>query len=109
MSPDSEGLDAAVVAGVGSNLTQPSGISYSSLYIYIYIVELHWLELSRLEHYVWVELTFQSRQNVCLPVFVGAIAVRQEFSQTGSGFEDQITEITIFICFTYLGGPMFES
>ena len=28
MSPDSEGLCAAVVAGVGSNLTQPSGISY---------------------------------------------------------------------------------
>ena len=32
MSPDSEGLDAAVVAGVGSNLTQPSGISHFSLY-----------------------------------------------------------------------------
>ena len=30
--PDSEGLGAAVVAGVGSNLTQPSGISYFSLY-----------------------------------------------------------------------------
>ena len=28
MSPDSEGLGAAVVAGVGSNLTKPSGISY---------------------------------------------------------------------------------
>ena len=28
MSPDSEGLGAAVVAGVGSSLTQPSGISY---------------------------------------------------------------------------------
>ena len=34
MSPDSEGLGAAVVAGVGSNLTQPSGISYSSLYTF---------------------------------------------------------------------------
>ena len=34
MSPDSEGLDAAVVAGVGSSLTQSSGISYFSLYIY---------------------------------------------------------------------------
>ena len=32
MSPNSEGLGAAVVAGVGSNLTQPSGISYFSLY-----------------------------------------------------------------------------
>ena len=28
MSPDSEGLGAAVVAGVGSNLTKPRGISY---------------------------------------------------------------------------------
>ena len=28
MSPDSEGLGAAVVAGVGSNLTKPSGVSY---------------------------------------------------------------------------------
>ena len=37
MSPDSEGLGAAVVAGVGSSLTQSSGISYFSLYIYIYI------------------------------------------------------------------------
>ena len=27
-SPDSEGLGAAAVAGVGSNLTQPGGISY---------------------------------------------------------------------------------
>ena len=35
MSPDSEGLGAAVVAGVGSNLTQPEGISYFFLYIYI--------------------------------------------------------------------------
>ena len=32
MSPDSEGLGAAVVAGVGSSLTQFSGISYFSLY-----------------------------------------------------------------------------
>ena len=32
MSPDSEGLGAAVVTGVGSNLIQPSGISYFSLY-----------------------------------------------------------------------------
>ena len=31
MSPDSEGLGAAVVAGVGSNLIQPSGISYFSV------------------------------------------------------------------------------
>ena len=30
MSPDSEGLGAAVVAGVGSTLTQPSGVSYFS-------------------------------------------------------------------------------
>ena len=36
MSPDSEGLGAAVVAGVGSSLTQSSGISYFSLYIYIH-------------------------------------------------------------------------
>ena len=28
MYPDSEGLGAAVVASVGSKLTQPSGISY---------------------------------------------------------------------------------
>ena len=34
MSPDSEGLDDAVVAGVGSNLTQPSRISYFSLYTF---------------------------------------------------------------------------
>ena len=34
MSPDSEGLGAAVVAGVGSNLTQSSGISYFFLYRY---------------------------------------------------------------------------
>ena len=34
MSPDSEGLGAAVVAGVGSNLTQPSDISYFSLYTF---------------------------------------------------------------------------
>ena len=33
MSPDSEGLGAAVEAGVGSNLTQPCGISYFSIYI----------------------------------------------------------------------------
>ena len=32
MSPDSEGLGAAVEAGVGSNLTQPSGILYFVLY-----------------------------------------------------------------------------
>ena len=32
MSSDSEGLGAAVFAGVGSNLTQPSGISYFYLY-----------------------------------------------------------------------------
>ena len=37
MSPDSEGLGAAVIAGVGRNLTQPSRISYLSLYIYISI------------------------------------------------------------------------
>ena len=30
MSPDSEGLGAAVVVGVGSSLTQSSGISYFS-------------------------------------------------------------------------------
>ena len=29
-----EGLGAAVVAGVGSKLTQPSGISYFSLYLF---------------------------------------------------------------------------
>ena len=34
MSPDSEGLGAAVVAGVGSNLPQPSGISYFTLYTF---------------------------------------------------------------------------
>ena len=34
MSPDSEGLGVAVKAGVGSNLTQPSGISYVSLYTF---------------------------------------------------------------------------
>ena len=34
MSPNSERLGAAVVAGVGSNLTQPSGISYFSLYTF---------------------------------------------------------------------------
>ena len=34
MSPDSEWLGAAIVAGVGSNLTHPSGISYFSLYTF---------------------------------------------------------------------------
>ena len=34
MSPDSEGLGASVVAGVGSSLTQPSGILYFSPYIF---------------------------------------------------------------------------
>ena len=34
MPPDSEGLGAAVVAGVGSSLIQPSGISYFSLYTF---------------------------------------------------------------------------
>ena len=34
MSPKSEGLGAAVVAGVVSNLDQPSGISYFSLYTF---------------------------------------------------------------------------
>ena len=34
MSPDSEGLGAAVKAGVGLNLTQPSGIYYFSLYTF---------------------------------------------------------------------------
>ena len=34
VSLDSEGSGAAVVAGVGSNLTQPRGISYFSLYIF---------------------------------------------------------------------------
>ena len=36
MPPDSEGLGAAVVAGVGSSLTQPSGISYFSLYTFFW-------------------------------------------------------------------------
>ena len=35
MAPDSGGLGAAVIAGVGSNLTQPSGISYFSPDIYL--------------------------------------------------------------------------
>ena len=34
MSPDSEGLGAADEAGLGSNLTQPSDISYFSLYTF---------------------------------------------------------------------------
>ena len=43
MSPDSEGLGAAVVAGVGSTLTQPSGVSYFSpphTHIYMYMWHL---------------------------------------------------------------------
>ena len=36
MSPDSEGLGAAVAAGMGSSLTQPSGISYFSLYTFFW-------------------------------------------------------------------------
>ena len=36
MSPASEGLRAAFVAGVCSNLTQPSGISYFSLYTFFF-------------------------------------------------------------------------
>ena len=34
MSADSEGLNVAVEPIVGSNLTQPSGISYFCLYIF---------------------------------------------------------------------------
>ena len=34
MSPYSEGLGAAVVAGVDSGLTQPSGISYFFIYTF---------------------------------------------------------------------------
>ena len=34
ISPDSEGLGAAVLAGVDAKLTQPSGISYFSLYTF---------------------------------------------------------------------------
>ena len=34
MTPDSEGLGAAVVVSAGSNLTQSSGISYFSLYTF---------------------------------------------------------------------------
>ena len=34
MSPDSEGLGAAIVAGAGSNLTQPCGILYFFLYTF---------------------------------------------------------------------------
>ena len=34
MPPDSEGLGTAVEAGVSSNLTPPSGISYLSLYTF---------------------------------------------------------------------------
>ena len=37
-------------------------ISLSNITIAI-TVELHWLELGRLEHHVWVELTFWTRQN----------------------------------------------
>ena len=40
MSPDSEGLGAAVVAGVGSSLTQSSGISYFCLYT-LFLKYLH--------------------------------------------------------------------
>ena len=40
MSPESEGLGAAVVADVGSNLTQPSGISYFFL---LYRSILEWV------------------------------------------------------------------
>ena len=36
ISPDCEGLGAAVVAGVGSNLAQPSGISYFSLFTFFF-------------------------------------------------------------------------
>ena len=41
MSPDFDELGAAVIAGVESNLTQLSGISYFSLNIYIYIYKLY--------------------------------------------------------------------
>ena len=36
LSPASEGLGAAVVAGVGSNLTQLSCISYFSIYTFFF-------------------------------------------------------------------------
>ena len=35
MSPDCEGLGAAFIAGMGSSLTQLSGISYFSLYPFL--------------------------------------------------------------------------
>ena len=36
MSPDSKVLDPAVVAGMGSNLTQPNGISYFSVFFFFF-------------------------------------------------------------------------
>ena len=36
MSPDSEGLGVAVEIDVGSNLTQPCGISYLSLHTFFF-------------------------------------------------------------------------
>ena len=38
MCPDSEGLGAAVVSRVGSNLTQLSGISYFSLFTFFWSI-----------------------------------------------------------------------
>ena len=35
VSPDSEWLGAAVVAGVGSNLTQPSGFKFLPLHFFL--------------------------------------------------------------------------
>ena len=35
MSPNSEGVGIAVEAGVGSNHTQPSGISYLPIYFFL--------------------------------------------------------------------------
>ena len=46
MSPDSEGLGAAVVAGVGSNVTQPSGM-YVCMYVCMYVYRPRWLSWMR--------------------------------------------------------------
>ena len=47
MSPDFEGQGAVVEAGVDSNLTQPSGISYFSPYTFLSVVLASVMTLGR--------------------------------------------------------------
>ena len=65
MSPDSEGLNAAVVAGVGSSLTQPSGISYFSQYIFSKVLaSVMILGRNSLLMFIYIEIYKKETKNV---------------------------------------------